>query len=232
LTSKRKDSLELFLAKLSNGQPVEYYRQHIKNLAILGTFPQNEATINRILAICTGVENLAPLASARGGFDLFEHPQAAGRSHLRRLSIKLASFNFQPFGSNPNFHHSCFANLTHLHLFDEEYNWPTYAGWEMLTSLTHLAFACAVPADVTRLMQTLPTVQYVAVGHYDNAERHRYADATVNNSLHTRAAWDVRVVLFPEIPQYDWERGARDEGDFWDLVEREVKRRLKDGLVE
>jgi hypothetical protein len=39
-------------------------------------------------------------------------------------------------------------------------------------------------------------------------------------------------VLFPEIPQYDWERGARDEGDFWDLVEREVKRRLKDGLVE
>ena len=227
--SKRRDKLELFLAKLTNGKPVEYYRRHIKNLAILGTFPENETTINRILAICTGVENLALSTSARVSFDFLEHPQA-GRN-LRRLSTKLAAF-FQPYGSKPNFSHPCFANLTHLHLCDEEYNWPTYEGWENLTSLTHLAFARAVTADVTKLMQTLPTVQYVAIGHYDNAERFRYADATINNSPHTKAAWGVRVVLLREIPQYDWERGARDEGDFWDLVEREVNRRLKDGLVD
>jgi hypothetical protein len=29
-----------------------------------------------------------------------------------------------------------------------------------------------------------------------------------------------------EIPEYDWERGARGEGDFWDIVEEEVERRL------
>ena len=220
--SKRRDRLEQFLAKVTNGKPVEYYGRYIKNLAILGTFSQNEATINRILAICTGVENLALLAPAR---DFFENPQA-GR-HLHRLSIKLDQAFSQRPGSKLNFYHPCFSNLTHLHLWDEEYNWPTYEGWETLTSLTHLAFARAVPADVTKLMQTLPTVQYVAVGHYDNSERYRFAEATVNHNPDTKAAWGARVVLFPEIPQNDWERGARGQGDFWDLVEREVDRRLK-----
>ena len=226
--SQRRDKLERFLAKITNGKPVEYYRQHIKNLAIFGTFSQNEL-INHILAICTGVETLVLLAPARGGFDFFEHPQSV--RNLRRLSIKLEAF-FQPFGTKPNFYHPCFANLTHLHLCDEEYNWPTYTSWDNLTSLTHLVFACTFLSGVTRVMRTLPTVQYATVGHYDNAERLRYADAMVNNSPHIKAAWGMRVVLFPEIPQYDWERGARGKGDFWNLVEREVNRRLKDGLVD
>jgi hypothetical protein len=225
--SKRRDRLEQFLGKLTNGKPVEYYGRHIKNLAIHGTSSQNEATINRMLAICTGVENLVLSTPARY---FFENPQA-GR-HLRRLSIKLDQAFFQQFGSKLNFYHPCFSNLTHLHLWDREYNWPMFAGWESLTRLTHLAFACAVPGDVMRLLQKLPTVQYVAIGHYDNSERYRYADATVNHSPDTKAAWGVRVVLFPEIPQNDWERGARGEGDFWNLVEREVKRRLKEGLVD
>jgi hypothetical protein len=48
--SMRRD--KQFLAKLQviNGKPVEYYGHRIKNLAILGTFSQNEVTINRILA--------------------------------------------------------------------------------------------------------------------------------------------------------------------------------------
>ena len=68
----------------------------------------------------------------------------------------------------------------------------------------------------------LPTVQNVSVGHYDNSERYKFADATINQIPDTKATWGVRVVLFPEIPQCDWERGARGEGDFWDLVKREV----------
>ncbi|KIK01355.1 hypothetical protein K443DRAFT_572961 [Laccaria amethystina LaAM-08-1] len=71
--SKRRDQLERFLVKLTNGKPAEYYAQHIKNLAILGGFFEKEG-INRILAICTGVENLVVLAPARG-FDFFENPQ-------------------------------------------------------------------------------------------------------------------------------------------------------------
>jgi hypothetical protein len=45
---KGRVRLECFLAKLANGKPVEYYAQHIKNLAILGPFDQNEK-IDRIL---------------------------------------------------------------------------------------------------------------------------------------------------------------------------------------
>ncbi|KAF8961356.1 hypothetical protein BDZ97DRAFT_1207800 [Flammula alnicola] len=226
--SKQQDRLERFLAQLTKGKPVEYYAQHIKNLAILGGFVQNKE-IDRILAICTGVENLVVLAPA-WGLDFFENPQA-GRN-LRRLTIKLEKFNRQ-FGSTPNFYHPCFANLTHLHLSDDDDDWPTYAGWETLASLTHLAFACSGPPEkIMQLMQTLPTVRYVALGSYHGGERYKYAYATVNNSPHIRAAWGVRVVFLGEIPQYDWERGARGEGDFWDVVEQEVERRLKEGSVD
>jgi len=223
--STRRDRLELLLAKLTN-RPVEYYAKHIKNLGLLGFSFQNEV-IDRILAICTGVENLILLAPSRG-LNFFENPQA-GRN-LRRLSIGLERF-FPRFGSTPNFYHPCFANLTHLHLWDEVEDWPTYAGWGTLTSLTHLAFSCSCPEDIIPVIQTLPTVQYVAVGHYSWRERYKHAHATVNNSPHIRAAWSVRVVVLSEIPEHDWERGARGEGDFWDLVERESKRRLEEGSV-
>jgi hypothetical protein len=219
--SKRRDQLERFLVKLTNGKPAEYYAQHIKNLAILGGFFEKEG-INRILAICTGVENLVVLAPARG-FDFFENPQA-GRN-LRRLTIKLENFS----RSFPNFNHSCFSNLTHLHLSDDNDDWPAYAGWGNLTSLTHLAFSCAVPDETLPLLQTLPTIQYVALGNYCDGERYKYAETVVNNSPHIRAAWGVRVVFLSEIPEHDWERGARGGGDFWDVVEQEVKRRLEEG---
>ncbi|KAJ6624081.1 hypothetical protein B0H10DRAFT_2008415 [Mycena sp. CBHHK59/15] len=224
--SIRQGSLEHFLAKLTNGKPVEYYAKHIKNLAILGAFFSNE-DINRILAICSGVENLVLLAPA-WGLDFFENPQA-GRN-LRRLTINLQKFSRQ----FPNFYHPCFANLTHLHLWDDDDDWPTYAGWETLVSLTHLAFACSGPPETTKqLIQTLPTVRYVALGYYSSGERYnKYVDAIVDNGHHIRAAWGVRVVFFSVIPRYDWERGARGEGDFWDLVEREVERRLEEGSVD
>jgi hypothetical protein len=223
---KKRDKLGQFLSKLTNGKPVEYYAQHIKNLAIFGTFSQNEA-INRILAICADVENLV-LQTTAEGFDLLENPHA-GRK-LRRLNIQLKSF-FQP-GSTPNFYHPCFANLTHLHLWDGDKDWPTYAGWENLVSLTHLAFYLAEPEQTMQLIQRLPTVQYVAIGHYDDSQMYRYAYATVNNHPYIRARWGARLVFLSGIPMNDWERGARGEGDFWDLVEREAKRRLKGESVD
>ena len=178
--------------------------------------------INRVLAICTGVENLA-LSVPAYGFDYLENPQA-GRN-LRRLTIKL--YQFRQFGSRPNFYHSCFAKLTHLHLSDDDDDWPTYAGWERLVNLTHLALTCSGPAaGIQQLMQTLPTIRYVALGHYSSHESDKYVDASVNNNPGLRAAWGVRVVIFSRIPHHDWERGARGEGDFWDLVEREVERRF------
>jgi hypothetical protein len=217
--SKRSGQLERFLVKLTNDKPVEYYAQHIKNLAILGSFFEEEG-INRILAICTGVENLVVLAPATG-FDFFENPQA-GRN-LRRLTIKLENFS----RSFPNFNHSCFSNLTHLHLSDNNEAWPAYVGWGNLTSLTHLAFYCAVADETLPLVQTLPAIQYVALGYYCSGERYKYAETEVHDNPLIRAAWGVRVVFLSEIPEHDWERGARGEGDFWDVVEQEVKRRLE-----
>lgn len=219
---ERRERPKLFLAKLTNGKPVEYYAQHLKNLAILGGFSQTE-TVNRILAICTGVENLVVLAPY--DINLFKNPQA-GRN-LRRLTINLE----RHFDSTPNFYHACFANLTHLHLWDEY--WDFYAGWENLTNLTHLALACSgTPSQVWQLMQKLPTVRYVALGHYSSGEQYKYTDVKVNNEPHIRRAWGALVVFLGEIPEYDWERGARGEGDFWNVVEREVERRLGEGSVD
>ena len=42
----------------------------------------------------------------------------------------------------------------------------------------------------------------------------------------------MRVVFLSEIPEHDWERGARGGGDFWDVVEQEVKRRLDEVSVD
>jgi hypothetical protein len=221
---QERDGPELFLAKLTNGKPIDYYAQHIKNLAILGGFSKIE-TVNRVLAICTGVENLVLLAPCH--VDLFKNPSAG--CNLRRLTINLG----RQFDSMPNFSHSCFANLTHLHLWDDDEDWVFYTGWENLTSLTHLALACSgSPAQVRKLTQKLPTVRYVALGYYCSGDKYKYADVTVNNESHVRRAWGVQVVLLGEIPEYDWERGARGEGDFWNVVERELERRLGEGSVD
>lgn len=229
--SKRRNKLDQFLARLTSGKPVEYYAQHIKNLAIRDYIPQNEEIINRILAICSGIENLqVELLTSASGLDFFENPQAS--RNLRRLTINLRNFRRRP-ESMPNFYHSCFANLTHLHLLDDEDEWPTYSGWETLTSLTHLAFACSASREkMKQFIPMLPSVRYVALGYYNSDENYKYADSSINNSPGVIAAWTVRVVLFSRISQYDWERGTRGEGDFWDLVEREVERRLEEGLVD
>jgi hypothetical protein len=207
--------LERYPAKLANGKPVEYYAQHIKNLSLLCPI-QNEG-IDDIMAICTGIENLA----LWGRFDFFGKPHC-GRN-LRRLTINLSKCC-----RSPNFHHPCFVNLTHLHLYDDhdDDDYAAYPFWETLSSLTHLAFACASPEIIMPLMQRLPAVQYVALGSHRGYEGNKFAVATVNNRPHIRAAWRVRVVFLGEIPEYDWERGARGEGDFWDIVEEEVERRL------
>ena len=61
---EKQDELKQFL---TNGKPVKYYAQHIKNLAIFGTFSQHKE-INCILAICTGVKNLV-LQTLEKGFE-------------------------------------------------------------------------------------------------------------------------------------------------------------------
>lgn len=220
--SHGRDRLGRFLAKLTNGKPVEYYARHIKNLALFGgTLARKNRSIDHILAICTGVENLILFS----GCDFFKNPQVG--SNLRRLSTRLQELSI---GSTP-FYHPCFAKLTHLHLWDDCKDWRTYTGWEALSSLTHLAFASSIfPQQTPPLILRLPVVRYLAIGRYLSDERYKYADSVVDNKPHTRATWGVRVVVFESISTYDWERGARGEGDFWDVVEREVERRLKESV--
>ena len=237
---EKRDQLGQFFFKLPHGKPVGYYAHHIKNLAIYGTFSQTEM-INRILGICAaGLENLVLLVSPRDTwkFDLLDNPLAG--CHLRRLTIQLDKFfpsGFESEATQPNFHHPCFKNLTHLHLYDSAEKWPTYGGWDTLTSLTHLAFKFASPQHTIHLIQTtLQGVRYVAIGHYEDIERWRYAQAMVDNSG-SDESWSAvqgtsgpgmqfgNVVFMNGIPQADWERGVRGQGDFWHVVEWEVERR-------
>ncbi|KIM37223.1 hypothetical protein M413DRAFT_31147 [Hebeloma cylindrosporum] len=231
---RRRVRLEGFLAKLTNGKPRQYYVQHIKNLAIFGRFFET-AHINRIVAICSGVENLLVLPTAHG-LDFFEDPHHKGR-RLRRLAIDMSHCNFDSlrFGTNPHFYHRCFANLTHLHIMDDDEDWCRYAGWETLVNLTHIAFACYSYAGreaIAWLLQKLPTIRYVAFIYYHVDNAYEYYINANNSPPHTRPEWGARVVFLSGIPQSDWERGARGQGDFWDVVERLVQRGLPAGSVE
>ena len=76
-----------FLVKLTNGKPVQYYAQHVKNLAIFGLFSQNKV-INRILGTYMRRRRRKPFTvGLRRCFDFFENPQAG--CNLRRLTIQL-----------------------------------------------------------------------------------------------------------------------------------------------
>lgn len=92
---------------------------------------------------------------------------------------------------------------------DDVSEWLAYPGWETLVSLTHLAFAHAVPEKTLEIMQTLPTVRYVVIGcHYDN-EMYRFIDAAVEDSPQIRAVWGIRVVFLSTISSYDWKQATR-----------------------
>jgi hypothetical protein len=75
-------------------------------------------------------------------------------------------------------------------------------------------------------------VRYVAIGHYEDNEMWRYAQVVVDHS-DSHEGWSAgtsrlgNVVFLKGIPQDDWERGARGQGDFWTVVEWEVERRRK-----
>lgn len=227
--SRKEDKLTPFLTKLSNGKQVNYYAEHIKSMGFFGCFFDKAGEINRILAVCTGITNLvinaAVTSNLSSNLNLFENPQAWGS--LRRLTISLSKHSGY---REPTFHHACFRNLTHLHLLDDDEDWSYYTGWKNLTCLTHLAFACSGPPKQLRaILKKIPSVQYVALGFYRSGQQYEYAETTVNNSPHIRAAWGSKVVFLGTIPESDWERGARGGSDFWDLVEQEVERRLQDG---
>jgi hypothetical protein len=119
-----------------------------------------------------------------------------------------------------NFQHPCFANLTHLHLYDEMEDRSTYVGFENLRSLTHLALACCGPEELAIVMPKLPAIEYVALCHYKTDE----SVPSVNRRVPVEVC-GVRVVWIDGLTINDWERGATGGADFWDLVEREVGRR-------
>ena len=148
-----------------------------------------------------------------------EHPNAG--SHLRRLTCKL-EYLFLPWSTEQNFQHTCFANLTHLHLYDEMEEWSNYVGFENLRSLTHLAFACCGPEGLAIVMPKLPALEYVALGHYKSNES---GVPRVFNEVPVEKLYGIRVVWINGLAMDDWQRGAAGGVDFWDVVEREVARR-------
>ena len=226
ITFGEKTEPESFLAKLTSGKhPAEYYARHVKSLAFFGDY-YKPREVDGILAICTGVENLLVDATHRK-FTFFDKLLAS--TALRRLYIRVDSITSGPTTSQ-RFNHTCFRNLTHLHFTDGNGEWVHYTGWEHLQCLTHLAFVlCHSPDSLQTVMKALPAIQYVAHGNYQwRGERYGRADVVVNKDPHMRELYGARVVFLEKIPLCNWEQGARGEGDFWDVVEEEVEKRLQD----
>ncbi|KJA20420.1 hypothetical protein HYPSUDRAFT_811842 [Hypholoma sublateritium FD-334 SS-4] len=200
--SSQHTKLKSFLAKLTSGKnPMDYYARHVKNLALLGGF-YKDGEVDRVLAICTGVENLASTA-------------------LRKLYINL--WWYFDGSAAPSFDHACFRNLTHLHLAEDDEMWPFYTGWEHLVRLSHLALPYrGFPHQLERVIQAVPAVRYVALCLCCANNQYIYADGI------KRTVCGVHVVVLAHIPNSDWEGGARGKGDFWNDVEVEVERRLRD----
>ena len=223
LTS-RHTKLKSFLAKLTSGKkPVEYYARHVKNVAFLGGI-YKEGEVDKVLAICTGVENLVVketfMSPSVNDLPFFDNPRTC--TALRRLHINLWWYVDGRSTSTLSFEHSCFANLTHLQLTEDDEMWQFYTGWEHLSRLSHFALACrGSPWELDRVVQALPAIRYVALCHYYASNRDDYINFV------NQAVWGVHVVFLARIPFSDWERGARGQGDFWDEVEDEVERRLR-----
>ena len=208
-------------------KPQEFYSKHVKNLWI--SAPDDPDAFERILTICGSVENLV-LFPRKWRINppfipFLEIPNAGGC--LNRLTCKLDVL-FPPWSTSINFRYPCFANLTHLHLYDDDDEWPTYTGFEHLRSLTHLALACCGPQQLAAIMPRLPALKYVALCHYESTE---YGRLTVNRKIPVEV-YGNKVVWLQGLKKADWENGAAGQGDFWDMVEEEVAMRRTVGRVQ
>jgi hypothetical protein len=213
-----KPRFELFMANIDS-KPPGFYSKHVRNLWI--STADDPPAFERILSVCSGVENLVLFSNRRSinlPFIPFLEIRNAG-SHLRRLTCKLETL-FPPWSTMQNFQHPFFANLTHLHLYDEMEDWSTYVGFENLRSLSHLAFACCGPEELATVMPKLPVIEYVALGHYMTDQ----SVPSVRRRIPVEV-YGIKVVLMDGLSINDWEGGATGRADFWDLVEREVSRR-------
>ena len=217
---RSQSRFDLFIANVDCKSP-EFYARHVKNLWILTA--NDPYAFRRLLTLCSGVENLVLFHIKRG----IRHPfipfleHATAGSHLRRLTCSLEDL-FQPWSNDLNFQHACFANLTHLHLYDEAEKWSNYAGFENLSSLTHLALAyCGGPEELAIVTSKLPVLEFVAICHYKSGE---YYNPIIDNGIPIEV-YGIKVVRVDGLTQDDWERGTAGREDFWDLVEREVARR-------
>lgn len=216
-THTLKSESELFVANIGH-KPPEFYSMHVKNLWILAPFSDLDE-IGRILTICSGVQNLVLFTGTRliTGNLPFMNPGG----HLRRMTVNLGNFS-APWFTGQGFEHACFANISHLHLYDKAEDWSMYTGFEHLCSLTHFALACCEAEQLAIVTPKLPALEYVALCSYSNLNR--YARPMVNRRA-SAEMYDINVVWVQGLTTADWECGATGGTDFWDLVEKEVARR-------
>jgi hypothetical protein len=186
-----------------------------------------------VLSVCTSVENLFlyPRARSVTSVPFLAHPGAGSR--IRRLTCTFG-FLFPHWTVMQNFHHACFANLTHLHLNDRPQHWTT-VGLENLCSLTHLA--CVGIEEAGLLMPICPALEYVAICQYESLE-HSALSLEYSDLYMPRAScgvpidvYSIEVVWIHCLTMDDWKCGATGRADFWDVVEQEVASRQAGTLV-
>jgi hypothetical protein len=219
-----KSKFELFVANI-DCKPPEFYSTHVKNLWI--SAPGHLDGFDRILTVCSGVENLVlfPWGSHMTGSPPSIH-LLENLSCLRRMTVNLDKLSV-PWSPGLSFGYACFSNITHLHLYDDDEDWPDYKGFEHLYSLTHLALACCQSAQLAIVMPKLPALEYVALCSYSDGYGHPRVDRKFPTEM-----WAINVVRVSGLAIADWECGATGGTDFWDIVEEEVARRQAQVISE
>jgi hypothetical protein len=221
-----KLTFEQFVDNLDR-KPPEFYSKHIKNLWI--TTAGDPVDFLRALTLCRGVENLV-LFPWRGSMCPPSIPFQNLNSYgsLRRLTLTLEHL-FSTNSTAPDHHlnYPSFTNITHLHRYDEEWAWPAFTGFENLRSLTHLAFSCCGPDQLSIVMPKLPAIEYVALCSYNSR---KYGHPVVKPGIPVEV-YGLKVVRLDGLTRRDWESGTAGRTDFWDVVEKEVTRRRTERYI-
>ncbi|KAF7346316.1 hypothetical protein MSAN_01859200 [Mycena sanguinolenta] len=210
-----------------SSQPPGFAAEHIRHLFLPYTVLERETRVARLLAICSGVQDLVlmntPMPRDLGPFRL----GLLAKMPLTRLCVSAKNL----FAPGPvDFTHALFAHVTHLDLLDEvRGSWDTrWAGLALIPRLTHLAFEISMSGSwgwenvIYGALKHCPKLQVLALMWSpwlrDTMRQNQYED-----KIGRLADSDPRFVIVLQASYtHDWEAGARGGIDAWSRAEQLV----------
>jgi hypothetical protein len=196
--------------------PVRTAPLHVRHLALYSISAFTE--IKNLLAVCTGVRNLAFYFATDPSFI----------PYLERIRpLLLCVDGGDLFAGTPDFSHPMFANVTHLDLADTEfpaYNEDSWQSLALLPCMTHISFNFytekKVPVRFLRMLLSDSKLLQALIIIWANDQVYEVGDdAGAKYPTH-----DVRFVMtvcddFLD----DWIGGAWGRADLWDRADEFIR---------